>query len=135
MWGEHDPGSLRAQSKGAEEPANPGREMNLQLLASAQRFLQGSLLAASVPRLKDAPAIRIRTRSKDLPTVTAWPLLRSGLARCVPDSRVNQGEQRSLPDRPIRSPTWDQAGSAADHDGLLSRCAKPPPIPASGPPR
>jgi hypothetical protein len=49
MSGEHDPGSFRAQSKSAEEPAKPGREVNLQLLASTQRFLQGSLLAASMP--------------------------------------------------------------------------------------
>src|SRR5262249_7760099 len=55
------------------------------------------------------------------PNSNRLALLRSGRARCVPDSRVNQGEQRSLPDRPIRSPTWDNAGSAADHDGLLSR--------------
>jgi hypothetical protein len=62
MSGEHDPGSFRAQSKSAEEPAKPGREVNLQLLASTQRFLQGGLLAASMPRRKVAPAIRIQAR-------------------------------------------------------------------------
>jgi hypothetical protein len=62
MWGEHDPGSFRAQPKSAEEPAKPGREVNLQLLANTQRFLQGSLLAASMPRFKVAPAIRVQAR-------------------------------------------------------------------------
>jgi hypothetical protein len=39
--------------------------MNLQPLASTQRFVQGGLLAASVLRLKDAPAIRRQAGSKD----------------------------------------------------------------------
>jgi len=37
----------------------------------------------------------------------------SGRARYVPDSAANQGEQRSLPDKLIRPPTWDRQAAEA----------------------
>ena len=36
------------------------------------------------------------------------------------DRAVNQGEQRSLPDKLIWSPTWTEAGRGGDRDDLLS---------------
>src|SRR5262249_7186773 len=70
IWGEHDPGPFRAHSKSTEEPANPGREMNLHPLATAQRFFARRPPGSLSPRLKDAPAIRVQA-GRTTPTTSA----------------------------------------------------------------
>src|SRR5215831_389394 len=59
-------------------------------------------------------ALRRRRRPARFPPNTEQspnPAISTARARSVPDWAANQGEQRSLPDKLIRAPTWEQAGS------------------------
>src|SRR5262249_30759290 len=87
-------------------------------------------LSACLTSWRSAPTDHDWSRSSSTsgpPTEVAWhraishqrPAL-GQRARCVPDRAVNRGKQRSLTDKLIRPPTWEQAGTGGDQDGLLS---------------
>jgi hypothetical protein len=79
----------------------------------------GSLRTDPCRNAQVAP--KIRTASDDFEHRRACLLIRGcSRARRVPDRARNRGERRSLPDKLIRPPTWEQAGSGGGPNDLLS---------------